>query len=108
VIGFYDSWPAGRRYAVDMAGFAVNVKLLHRYPNATIIYKAGYEEDQFLQVLLTDSSSLIEPKAANCTQVYHWIMSLVTLVLILLLNCADFSLAHSNSPSSNSGAASAQ
>ena len=69
MVGFYDSWPAGRRYAVDMAGFAVNVKLLHRYPNATIIYKAGYEEDQFLQALLSDSNSQIEPKAANCTQV---------------------------------------
>lgn len=68
VVGFYDSWPAGRRFAVDMAGFAVNIKLLHQFPNATIIYKAGFEEDSFLQALVTDADS-IEAKAANCTQV---------------------------------------
>jgi len=111
VIGFYDSWTAGRRYAVDMAGFAVNVKLLHRYPNATIIYKAGYEEDQFLQVLLADSSSLIEPKAANCTQVFIRLIRCNVpefLCSILCCCCTDFSLAHPNGPSPNSVTASAE
>ena len=28
VIAFYDSWPGGRKFAVDMAGFAVNVAYL--------------------------------------------------------------------------------
>ena len=51
-----------------MAGFAVNIKLLHKYPNATIIYKAGYEEDNFLKDLVADYNE-IEPKAQNCTQV---------------------------------------
>lgn len=76
MVGFFDSWPAGRRYAVDMAGFAVNIRLLHQYPNATIIYKAGYEEDYFLQGLLPDGRLSIEAKAANCTQVIflHWIL----------------------------------
>lgn len=68
MVGFYDSWPAGRRYSVDMAGFAVNVRLLHDRPNATIIYKAGYEEDHFLQSLISDDVE-IEAKAQNCTQV---------------------------------------
>jgi len=68
-VGFFDSWPAGRRFAVDMAGFAVNIRLLHQYPNATLIYKAGYEEDSFLQGLLPDGRLAIEAKAANCTQV---------------------------------------
>lgn len=51
-----------------MAGFAVNIKLLHQFPNATIIYKAGFEEDSFLQALVTDAG-YIEAKASNCTQV---------------------------------------
>ena len=68
IVGFYDSWPAGRRFAVDMAGFAVNIKLLHKHPNATIIYKAGYEEDTFLKDLIV-SYDEIQPKAQNCTQV---------------------------------------
>jgi len=71
IVGFYDSWPAGRQFAVDMAGFAVNIKLLHKYPNATIIYKAGYEEDNFLKDLVADYNE-IEPKAQNCTQVLVW------------------------------------
>lgn len=68
VVGFYDSWPSKRRFAVDMAGFAVNIKLLHQFPNATMIYEAGYEEDSFLKGLGTEAN-LIEAKAANCTQV---------------------------------------
>lgn len=51
-----------------MAGFAVNIKLLHKHPNATIIYKAGYEEDTFLKDLIV-SYDEIQPKAQNCTQV---------------------------------------
>lgn len=68
MVGFYDSWPAGRRFAVDMAGFAVNIKLLHQFPNATFVYEAGFEEDSFLQDLVTDAD-FIEAKAENCTQV---------------------------------------
>jgi len=71
IVGFYDSWPAGRRFAVDMAGFAVNIKLLHKHPNATIIYKAGYEEDTFLKDLIV-SYDEIQPKAQNCTQILVW------------------------------------
>lgn len=71
VVGFYDSWPAGRRFAVDMAGFALNIKLLHKHPNATIKYKAGYEEDIFLQDLLIDYDQ-IQAKAENCTQILVW------------------------------------
>ena len=51
-----------------MAGFALNIKLLHKHPNATIKYKAGYEEDIFLQDLLIDYDQ-IQAKAENCTQV---------------------------------------
>jgi beta-1,3-glucuronyltransferase S len=69
VIGFFDSWPAKRIWPVDMAGFAINISFLK--PNASMPFKAGYEEDQFLRnnhVTLDD----IEPKANNCTEVYVW------------------------------------
>jgi hypothetical protein len=69
VVGFFDSWPSKRKFPVDMAGFAVNVEFLLNHPNATMPYKAGYEEDMFLRSLgLTVED--IEPKADSCTQVY--------------------------------------
>lgn len=68
LVGFYDSWPAGRHYPIDMGGFAVSVDLLLRRPNANMIYKAGYEEDYFLRDLHLDFNN-IEVKADNCTEV---------------------------------------
>lgn len=71
VIGFFDSWPASRRFPVDMAGFAVNLDYLALSPNATMPYHEGHEEDGFLRSLgLTISD--IEPKANNCTEVLVW------------------------------------
>lgn len=69
VIGFFDSWPAKRIWPVDMAGFAININFLKA--NASMPFKAGYEEDQFLRnnhVTMDD----IEPKAKNCTEVFVW------------------------------------
>lgn len=72
IIGFFDSWPANRRWPVDMAGFAVNLEYMSQsYPNVTMPYKAGHEEDGFLRSIglkLTD----IEPKAKNCTEILVW------------------------------------
>lgn len=51
-----------------MAGFAVNVEFLLHHPNATMPYKAGYEEDQFLRSLGLKLDD-IEPKGNFCTQV---------------------------------------
>jgi Glycosyltransferase family 43 len=68
VIGFFDSWPADRKFPVDMAGFAVSVDYLLQNPNATMPYKAGHEEDQFLKSLGLKLED-IEPKANNCTEV---------------------------------------
>ncbi|KAG7313650.1 hypothetical protein JYU34_000809 [Plutella xylostella] len=69
VIGFFDSWPGARRFAVDMAGFAVNLQ--HLAPAAAMPYKAGFEEDGFLKsngFTLED----VEPLADNCTRVLVW------------------------------------
>ncbi|XP_049805451.1 galactosylgalactosylxylosylprotein 3-beta-glucuronosyltransferase S [Schistocerca nitens] len=71
VIGFFDSWPSKRKFPVDMAGFAVNVEFLLEHPNATMPYKAGYEEDHFLRSLHLKLED-IEPKGNSCTQVLVW------------------------------------
>lgn len=83
VVGFYDSWPAGRRFAVDMAGFAVNIQLLHQFPNATFIYQAGFEEDSFLQDIVTNAD-FIEAKAANCTEILVWHTRTVQVPAVIL------------------------
>ncbi|CAL7940025.1 unnamed protein product [Xylocopa violacea] len=71
-VGFYDGWIAGRKFPVDMAGFAVNVKFLHERPNATMPFKAGYEEDGFLKSLAPLEPKDIEFLADNCTRVLAW------------------------------------
>lgn len=58
-------WP------VDMAGFAVNLNYLGKFPNATMPYKAGYEEDYFLKSIGLKIDE-IEPKANDCTEVLVW------------------------------------
>ena len=70
-MAFFDSWPAKRLWPVDMAGFAVNLQYLANYPNATMPYKAGYEEDAFLKSIGLKIDQ-IEPKANDCTEVYVW------------------------------------
>lgn len=52
-------------------GFAVNLSYLAKYPNATMPYKAGYEEDAFLRSINLKIED-IEPKANDCTEVYVW------------------------------------
>ena len=74
VVGFSDPWFASRKFPVDMAGFAINIKFLkQRNPSAdtAMPYKAGYEEDLFLQSLKL-SLDEIEPLASNCTEILVW------------------------------------
>lgn len=70
--GFYDGWIAGRRFPVDMAGFAVNIKFLLQRPNASMPYKAGFEEDGFLKSLAPFEPKEIELLADNCTKILAW------------------------------------
>jgi len=54
VAGFTDDWFAQRKFPVDMAGFAINLPFMReRNPRADLAmpYKAGYEEDVFLQTV---------------------------------------------------------
>lgn len=54
-----------------MAGFAVALDYLDKYPNATMPYKAGFEEDGFLKSIGLKMDE-IEPKAQNCTEILVW------------------------------------
>lgn len=54
-----------------MAGFAVSMDVLTQNPNATMPYKAGYEEDEFLRSLDLKMEQ-IEPLANNCTEILVW------------------------------------
>lgn len=51
-----------------MAGFAVGLRYLADFPNASMPYKAGYEEDSFLKSIGLKIEE-IEPKGNNCTEV---------------------------------------
>lgn len=71
IIGFHDPFISRRKYAVDMAGFAVNLQLFLSKPKATMPYKVGYEEDYFIKSLGVQFKDL-EPKANNCTEILVW------------------------------------
>ncbi|XP_068209508.1 galactosylgalactosylxylosylprotein 3-beta-glucuronosyltransferase P-like [Palaemon carinicauda] len=71
VVGFHDGFQGGRKFAVDMAGFAVNLRVLHANPDATIPLRLSYLEDGFLRHLRIELDDL-EPLAWGCTQVLVW------------------------------------
>nr|XP_027205818.1 galactosylgalactosylxylosylprotein 3-beta-glucuronosyltransferase 1-like [Dermatophagoides pteronyssinus] len=71
IIGFHDPFIGRRKFAVDMAGFAVNLQFFLNQKKATMPYKVGYEEDYFLKSLGVQIWQL-EPKAENCTQILVW------------------------------------
>ncbi|CRL06394.1 CLUMA_CG018912, isoform A [Clunio marinus] len=72
IIDFYDGWKAGRKFPVDMAGFAVGVKFFLSRPNATMAYVQGREEEDFLRSLDPLEMSDIELLASNCTKILVW------------------------------------
>ncbi|XP_034242821.1 galactosylgalactosylxylosylprotein 3-beta-glucuronosyltransferase P [Thrips palmi] len=71
-VGFHDGWIGGRKFPVDMAGFAVSVQFLHQRPKAQMPYSPGFEEDGFLRSLAPFEPKEIELKADNCTKVLVW------------------------------------
>ncbi|XP_070577522.1 galactosylgalactosylxylosylprotein 3-beta-glucuronosyltransferase 3-like [Ptychodera flava] len=72
VIGWYAAWRPQRPFAMDMAGFAVNLKLLVDHPTAAfdITVKRGYLESSLLSQLVKMEE--LEPKADMCTKVLVW------------------------------------
>ncbi|XP_053577098.1 galactosylgalactosylxylosylprotein 3-beta-glucuronosyltransferase 1-like [Bombina bombina] len=72
VQGFLVNHSLARPFAIDMAGFAINVKLILDKPRAVfrLDVKPGYQETSLLQDLVKVKE--LEPKAANCTKVLVW------------------------------------
>ncbi|XP_064412925.1 galactosylgalactosylxylosylprotein 3-beta-glucuronosyltransferase 1-like [Latimeria chalumnae] len=60
-----------REFAIDMSGFAVNLKLILQKPNAMFrlnIKTSGHQENDFLSELTTIDK--LEPKAEKCTKLF--------------------------------------
>ncbi|XP_053703762.1 galactosylgalactosylxylosylprotein 3-beta-glucuronosyltransferase 1 [Synchiropus splendidus] len=73
VIGWKTVFDPHRPFAIDMAGFAVNLGLILSREQAYFSLrgvKGGYQESSLLKKLVTLSD--LEPKAANCTKVLVW------------------------------------
>lgn len=70
VTGWYTVWDPSRPFAMDMAGFAINLSLLTSHPEARfdIRSRRGYVESSLLTSLGVTLSDL-EPKADNCSKV---------------------------------------
>ncbi|KAK7140256.1 hypothetical protein R3I94_012767 [Phoxinus phoxinus] len=73
VVGWYTGWKADRPFAIDMAGFAVNLQVILSNPRALFKRrgaKPGMQESDFLKQITKVED--LEPKAQNCTQVLVW------------------------------------
>ncbi|XP_075555980.1 galactosylgalactosylxylosylprotein 3-beta-glucuronosyltransferase I-like [Dermacentor variabilis] len=73
VVGWNAVWKPYRRYPLDMAGFAVSLRLLLDNPDAQFRLRLprGQQESFLLKQLLSGPEEL-EPRAGNCTQVLVW------------------------------------
>ncbi|KAM4885605.1 galactosylgalactosylxylosylprotein 3-beta-glucuronosyltransferase 1 isoform 1-T1 [Sylvia borin] len=73
VYGWKTVFDPHRPFAIDMAGFAVNLRLILQRPQAYFKLrgvKGGYQESSLLRELVTLSD--LEPRAANCTKILVW------------------------------------
>uniref|UniRef100_A0A8C6U9A9 Galactosylgalactosylxylosylprotein 3-beta-glucuronosyltransferase n=1 Tax=Neogobius melanostomus TaxID=47308 RepID=A0A8C6U9A9_9GOBI len=72
VIGFHTGWKPSRPFPMDMAGFAVSLRLILAKPDACFDADApiGFLEGSFLQKLVTMDE--LEPRADDCTKVLVW------------------------------------
>lgn len=71
-MGYRSGWRPNRPFAIDMAGFAINLKLVLEKPDAQFSYKMekGLQESEFLSYFTTKEE--LEPLANECTIVYVW------------------------------------
>lgn len=69
VVRFHTGWRPSRPFPIDMAGFAVSLKLVLANPEACFDGEApmGLLESSLLQGLVTMDE--LEPKADNCSKV---------------------------------------
>lgn len=78
VYGWKAVFDPHRPFAIDMAGFAINLKLILSKPQAYFKLrgvKGGYQESSLLRELVTLND--LEPKAANCTKVTSVFFSMI-------------------------------
>lgn len=78
VYGWKTVFDPHRPFAIDMAGFAINLRLILFKPQAYFKLrgvKGGYQESSLLRELVTLND--LEPKAANCTKVTYLYESLL-------------------------------
>jgi len=71
VVGWSTGWRPERPFAIDMAGFAINVRLILDNPQLEFSFEVprGYQESTILAVTTKEE---LEPKADKCTKVYVW------------------------------------
>jgi len=71
VVGWNAQWSPKRPYALDMAGFAVNLRHFLDTPQAkfALEVRLGYQETEFLKHLA--SLGELEPLASNRVLVWH-------------------------------------
>ncbi|XP_076274651.1 glucuronyltransferase I isoform X1 [Rhynchophorus ferrugineus] len=72
VTGYKSGWLPNRPFAIDMAGFAINLDLVLEKVEATFSYEMakGMQESEFLSFFTTKDQ--LEPLADRCTKVYVW------------------------------------
>jgi len=73
VTAFNAVWKPDRPYPIDMAGFAVSLRLIVDKKNAQFSYQVprGYQESHLISQLI-DSRLDLEPKADGCSKVLVW------------------------------------
>ncbi|KAH7938464.1 hypothetical protein HPB49_023863 [Dermacentor silvarum] len=69
VVSFHDPYTKNRTFSVDMAGFAVNMRLVLSSANPSMPYAMGHLETEFLESLGVTINDM-EPLASNCTEVF--------------------------------------
>nr|VZI43374.1 unnamed protein product [Spirometra erinaceieuropaei] len=71
--GFEASFKPSRPFPIDMAAFAVNLELFHRYPSAVFDYiHVGTQEGRILSQLGFHNAYDLEPKASGCSEILVW------------------------------------
>ncbi|XP_057305072.1 galactosylgalactosylxylosylprotein 3-beta-glucuronosyltransferase 3-like [Hydractinia symbiolongicarpus] len=73
VVKFFTAWMPSRQFPVDMAAFAINLKILFNNPKSLINpeVKRGWLESDFLQQLKINVGD-VEAKANDCTRILVW------------------------------------
>ena len=73
VLTWYTLWQPDRPFPLDMAGFAVNIKLIFSYPEAKYsnLVPRGHLESHFLTAVGLSRQD-VEAKADDCTKILVW------------------------------------